>query len=231
MANSNIYFGSDTEDAISEWLKATSQSERDMIFTEHIYPVFHLMADKLVHKFKFYPPGIPHEEICSNIVTHLYERGLPKLDQQLGKAYSYCTRCTINYILAKRQEYYTKSIDKADVIEIDRARNVYNEMHQKTYQDDLSIFIDLWVAWYDAHIYELYEKEKCIKIVDAILEIFRSRKGIEVFQKKLLYILIRERAKCSTSEITPIVKKVRAHFADMYKTYKSENKIALYNYH
>ena len=226
-SKSNVYFGVETEDAIFKWLEAPNQQIKDAIFTKEIYPVFLILSEKLVHKFKYYPTGVPYDEVCANIVTHLYERGLPKLDRTRGKAFSYCTRCAINYILANRADHYSKKIKRADVLEIDSSRNVSEELHIQSERDELSIFIDLWIEWYDVHLYELYEKEKHIKIVDAVLEIFKSRKSIDLFQKKLLYILIRERANCNTTEITPIIKQIKAHFMKMHRTYVLENKIEL----
>jgi len=221
------YFGKATEDAIFRWQQAPTQSQKDVIFTNEIYPVFNILAEKLIHKFKFYPDHMTLAEVRANIVTHLYEKGLPKIKQVKGKAFSYCTRTSINYILAKRREYHNKKIKKTDVTEIDNSRDIYTEIHAQNYQDDLSLFIDLWVDWYDTNLYNLYSKEKSIKIVDAVLDLFRARRNIEIFQKKSLYILIRERSGCNTNEITPVIKKIKAHFKDMYTTYKTENKLEL----
>jgi hypothetical protein len=58
--------------------------------------------------------------------------------------------------------------------------------------DKLSKFMDEYVEFVSINIYKLFPKEFDAKIADAVLELFRKRESIDVFNKKALYIYIHE---------------------------------------
>ena len=62
-------------------------------------------------------------------------------------------------------------------------------------------------------MYKYFPKENDAKIADAILELFRKRDNLEVFNKKALYIYIREMVDAKTPKITKIADKLY----DIYK--------------
>ena len=48
-----------------------------------------------------------------------------------------------------------------------------------------------------------------LRTADAILELFRKRENIELFNKKAIYIYIREMTDQSTPQITKVIKKMK----------------------
>ena len=63
---------------------------------------------------------------------------------------------------------------------------------------------------------------------DSLLELFRIRENIDNFNKKALYILIRERTGLKTQNITKVVNKMKKDFTQMFLTYqKSGNLIRI----
>ena len=79
--------------------------------------------------------------------------------------------------------------------------------------DQVSEFLDLYVTYCTANIYELFPKDEDAQIADAILELFRKREHITIFNKKALYIYIREIIDIKTPRIT----KVASELGDLYK--------------
>ena len=69
------------------------------------------------------------------------------------------------------------------------------------------------------NIYTLFPKEGDAKIADAILELFRKRENIEIFNKKALYIYIREIIDVKTPKITKIANKLYNMFKIHYYFY------------
>ena len=63
------------------------------------------------------------------------------------------------------------------------------------------------------------------KILFALLEIFRTRDNIENFNKKALYIMIREMTNVKTGYITRIVNIVKQKYIDLYKIYTNRTTI------
>jgi hypothetical protein len=69
------------------------------------------------------------------------------------------------------------------------------------------------------NIYTIFPKEYDAKIADAILELFRKRDNIDVFNKKALYIYIREMVDVKTPKITKIANKLHKVFKEKYMLY------------
>jgi len=87
------------------------------------------------------------------------------------------------------------------------------------YEDKLSHFIDLYVAYCTENIYKYFPKEYDAKVADAILELFRKRENIDIFNKKALYIYIREMIDVKTPKITKIAKVLYSIFQEKYLFY------------
>ena len=92
-----------------------------------------------------------------------------------------------------------------------------NKNHK--YEDRLSLFIDKYVEYCTDRIYILFPKGNDASIADAILELFRKRDNIDVFNKKALYIYIREMVDVKTPKITKIANKLYDIFKKKYLFY------------
>ena len=115
---------------------------------------------------------------------------------------------------------YKKRIDKVPVEELET-----NEDYSYTLDDDgqhkdrLSYFIDDYTEYVTENIFELFPKEDDAKIADAILELFRKRENIDIFNKKALYIYIREIIDAKTPKITKIANRLYDIFRENYAFY------------
>ena len=87
------------------------------------------------------------------------------------------------------------------------------------YEDKLSIFIDQYVNECTENIFKIFPKGNDAKIADAILELFRKRDAIDVFNKKALYIYIREMIDVKTPKITKIANVLYGIFKKKYLFY------------
>jgi hypothetical protein len=79
--------------------------------------------------------------------------------------------------------------------------------------------MDLYVEYCTANIFTLFPKEEEAKIADAILELFRKRDHLTIFNKKALYIYIREIIDVKTPRITKISIKLNNIFKTNYIFY------------
>ena len=59
----------------------------------------------------------------------------------------------------------------------------------------------------DKNLNKLFPKEMDAKTADAIMELFRKCESLDIFNKKALYIYIREMVDVETPQITKITKK------------------------
>jgi hypothetical protein len=86
-------------------------------------------------------------------------------------------------------------------------------------KSDLDKYIDIFVEYTTQNIYELFPKKNDAQIADAILELFRKREDLDVFNKKALYIYIREMVDAKTPKITKIANQLHEIFKSSYVFY------------
>jgi hypothetical protein len=101
-----------------------------------------------------------------------------------------------------------------------------DELNLKGYkhEDKLSLFMDLYTTHCTTYIYDIFPKKYDAQIADAILELFRKRDSIDVFNKKALYIYIREQVDVKTPKITKIANVLYGIFKEKYLFYLEHNR-------
>ena len=90
----------------------------------------------------------------------------------------------------------------------------------RTKNDQLADFVDQFVDYCTENIYMIFPKEKDARIADSILELFRRRDILEIFNKKALYFNIREMVDAKTPKITSIATRLARIFQEKYLIYQ-----------
>ena len=217
---SKNYFTQDTEDAIVLYNNTPDPEIRSDIYRDRIHYAFFKLTENIIHTFKFYYTEVDDiEHLQHEVITFLLSK-LDKFDPTRGaKAYSYFGTIAKRYLILSNQKNYKKRIDKAPVSVLEEDENHSYVIDGDNVQDRLSLFMDEYVEYVTEHIYELFPKGNDAQIADAILEIFRKREDIDVFNKKALYIYIREMVDVKTPKITKIANRLYAIFKDNYIFY------------
>ena len=217
------YFTQDTEDAIVLYNNTLDPAVRSKIYNNRIHYGFFKLTENIIHTFKFYYTEVDNiEDLQHEIITFLLTK-MHLFDPSKGaKAYSYFGTIVKRYLIINNTKNYKKRVDKAPVTEIeadDRFSYNITDVTEPTQNDKLYMFMDEYVEYCTQNIYELFPKENDAKIADAILELFRKRDNIDVFNKKALYIYIREIIDVKTPKITKIADKLYDIFKEHYFFY------------
>jgi hypothetical protein len=96
---------------------------------------------------------------------------------------------------------------------------VVNETYVAQNLEFQSAFMDFFTDYMDLHMKSLFPKERDQKIADSLNELFRLRANLYSYNKKALYILIRERTGVSTQYITKIVGRYKIIYSQLYSDY------------
>jgi DNA-directed RNA polymerase specialized sigma subunit len=219
---SKNYFTQETEDAIVAYNTSTDFEEKSKIYETKIHYAFFKLTQNIIHTFKFYYTEVDNiEDLQHEVITFLLSK-IHKFDPSRGaKAYSYFGTIVKRWLILYNETNYKKRVKSTPIATIEEDGNhsyVIEEnnnmaVSKLSQNDKLSLFIDLYVEYCTANIYNLFPKEMDAKIADAILELFRKRENLDVFNKKALYIYIREMIDVKTPKITKIADK-------LYDTYK-----------
>jgi len=212
------YFTFITEQAIHAYNTEENKYKRDKVFKDYINYPFHKLVENVYHTFKFTYFDVPYEDVQKEVVAFMTEK-ISKFQPGKGKAFSYFTIIARNYLIIQNNSNYKKLKARTTTDAIDMERDLGTEMNLSEHQEGLKDFIDLWVKWYDENLNKHFSNERDIQIADTVLELFRLRATLESFNKKALYILIRERTGMKTQFITKVVNIMKGQFELMYKEY------------
>lgn len=230
---SKNYFTKETEDAILLFNQLDDVAERNKLYEEKIRYAFEKLAENIIHTFKFYYFDVPYEDVKHEVVAFLNEKIHKYTDPTKGKAFSYFSIVAKNYLIIHNNNNYDtqKNIEAPEVI--DDTRNVVNEVTRNEDVEEKSEFMDMFVQYMDRNLTLFFKKQSDLAIADSIVELFRTRKNIENFNKKALYILIRERTGVKTQYITRVVQIIKALYMEAYHRYREKGVvyIDLSNYH
>lgn len=224
---SNVYFTKITDIAICAYNRIEDDRiKREKIYRRFIYPAFMKLAENLINKVKPTYIDSSFVDLQTDLVTYLTER-LNKFKPDSGKAYSYYTRTSFNYLIAENQKAYAKL--KADTMEldIDEQRNIITEIHNDEMRETLKYFMDAYIEYCYEHLNYIFTNGTDIHVADSILHIFETRENIEDFNKKALYIFIRERTGLETSNITRVIKTLKQIYTDKFREYEQSNFVNL----
>jgi hypothetical protein len=224
---SNNYFTKITDMAISAYNQSVeNEALREKIYRRFIYPAFMKLSENIINKIKPDYIDSSFQDLQTDLVTFLTAR-LNKFNPNAGKAYSYYTRTALNYIIAENQKGYAKV--KADTLEIDidERRNVITEIHNAEMRETLEYFMDAYIEYCYDNLNYIFTNPTDIHVADSVLHIFESRENIENFNKKALYIFIRERTGLETTNITRVIKVLKDIYEIKFKEYERTDFINL----
>jgi hypothetical protein len=214
------YFTQDTENAINEYNSTTDFELKDKIYRERIHYAFFKLTENIIHTFKFYYTEVDNiQDLQHEVITFLLSKIHLFNPAKGAKAFSYFGTIAKRYLIITNTKNYKKRVDKAPIEEIESNEDFSYRIDEGSSQDRLSNFLDEYVEHCTNNIYVLFPKETDAQIADAILELFRKREDIDVFNKKALYIYIREIIDAKTPKITKIADKLYNIFKQHYYFY------------
>ena len=214
------YFTQDTEDAIVLYNNTDDSEKRSNIYRERIHYGFFKLTENIIHTFKFYYTEVDNiEDLQHEVITFLLSK-IHLYDQTKGaKAYSYFGTIAKRYLILSNQKNYKKRVDTAPIEILEEDENHSYNIDGDNHDERLSQFIDQYTNYCTEHIFRLFPKEYDAQIADAILELFRKRENLDVFNKKALYIYIREQVDVKTPKITKIANQLYDIFKENYIFY------------
>jgi len=218
----NQYFTQATEDAIVRYNASTDPEERSEIYRKDIHYAFFKLTENIIHTFKFYYTEVNEiEHLQHEVITFLLDK-IHLFDQTKGfKAFSYFGTIAKRYLIIQNTKNYKKRVDKAPVDELHHnLKYSYDMDYNPMEKDDLSDFTDEYVEYCTENIYKLFPKEKDAVVADAILELFRKREVMDIFNKKALYLCIREMVDVKTPHITRVADQLGIIFKKNFLFYK-----------
>jgi hypothetical protein len=209
---SREYFTKDTEDAIVAYLKSDDPVERNKLFNEKIDYSFHKLAEFIIHTFKFYYTEMTNvEDLKHEVVAFLLDK-LHHYNPEKGKAFSYFGTIAKRYLIVYNENNYKQMKIRGDMEEVDEDKKVYNELIRESDNIDLSSYMNSYVKHIDENIDNIFVNEVDKSIAQAVIQIFRRRENLEVFNKQHFYLYVREITGQNTANVTKVIKVLKSEY-------------------
>ena len=221
---SKIYFGTPVQNAIIRYNTSDSPVIKNRIYKEHIAYAFNKLAENLIHTFKFYYFDYPLDEVKHEVVAFLVMQ-MPKYQSDNCRAFSYFSVVGKNCLILHNNNNYKKMKIHDQIAVLDYKRNITSERSLGEANDFNVEFVDQMLDYWDNNITNIFRRQKDILVADSVLELFRRRMNIENFNKKALYIMIREMTGSNTQHITRVINQMKNYYFTMLEEFQKDGKI------
>ena len=215
---SKQYFTLDTEEAIIEYNKTSDQRIKNKLYVERIQYPFAKLAENILNTFKFSYFDVSKEDVQMEVISNLIEK-IHMFQEGKGKAFSYFSIVAKNYLILKNNGNYKRFKKTSLLSEMPENWSPENDFRETQFGEELNEFKELMLKYWDKNLTRVFTKKRDIQIADAVLELFRRSHHIENFNKKHLYLLIREMTDCKTHYITKVVNEMKKHQTKMLNDY------------
>jgi hypothetical protein len=220
----NYYFNETTEKAIIRYNNTDDARLKNKIYSQHISYPFDKLAENIIHTFKFYYFDVPSEQVKHEVVSFLV-MNIHKFKEGKGKAFSYFSIVAKNYLILHNNKNYKnyKIHDKMDVL--DYGNNIRASQELREIASFNREYVDQMLDYWEENLPNIFRRQKDILVADAVLEMFRRRENVENFNKKALYILIREMTGSKTQHITRIVNVMKKYNTNLMSEFRNTGQI------
>ena len=214
---SNQYFTKVHENAILEYIGTEKMSLRNELYRDVIGPVFAEMINKIVFTYKF--TNLPNvDSLKGECEMHLVTV-LSNFDPSKGsKAFSYFSVITKNWFIAKVKKTAIQLKREAGYDEISKRiemqhLSIYNKYDSEREQKEFMEYLWKEIEKWDKQ--NLKENER--KVLDAIKILFEDADNIEIFNKKAIYLYIREITSLNTKQVLNNLNRFRLEYRNFKK--------------
>ena len=221
---SKVYFGTPVQEAIIRYNDSDDPVVRNKIYSEEIAAAFDKLAENLIHTFKFYYFDYSFKDVKDEVVSFLVMQ-MPKYRPDKGRAFSYFSVVGKNYLILNNNNNYKKMKSQDDISVLDFNRDVQGESTTGEVTEYYGEFVEQMLEYWENNITNIFKRQKDILVADSVLEIFRRRQNIENFNKKALYIMIREMTNSNTQHITRVINQMKNYYYNMIEEFSTTGNI------
>ena len=218
----NYYFTKDHENAIILYIASADNKQRTALYIEFIQPAFNEMVDKITYTYKF--TTLPNIDALRDECKVWLTTVLDKYDSSKGsKAFSYFSVITKNWFIhkvKKNAKQTRREIQYEDVNHDLEQRYLSTYNNYDTIREKREFWEHLWgeiSLWEEEN---LKPNEK--RVLEAIKILFSNSDNIEIFNKKAIYLYIREITGLNTKQVVSSLNRIRKRYREFKEEWDKE---------
>ena len=209
----NLYFTKDHENAIVQYARTDDIKIRTELYIEYIAPAFNEMVDKIIYTYRF--TSLPNIDVLKDECKIWLTTILDKYDPNKGsKAFSYFSVITKNWFIHKVRKTNQSNKREVQLDQISKTNDISNITVENEYykkREELEFWRSLWQ---EINLWEqnINMKPNEQKVYEAIKILLESPDTIEIYNKKAIYLYIREITGLNTKQVVNNLNKMRVRY-------------------
>ena len=215
---SNKYFTKVHENAIINYASTQDKAIRTELYITFIGPAFDELVDKIVYTYKFNNlPNIDYlKDDCKLWLITILDKYDP---ERKSKAFSYFSVITKNWFIHKvkqNSKRLKRDVQYEDITSQIESEQLTTENKYESNREQMEFWQNLFNEIQGWEKLKLKDHER--KVLEAIKILFNSIDEIEIFNKKAIYLYMREITGLNTKQIVNNLNRIRKR----YRSFKSE---------
>ena len=217
--NKNYYFTKIHEEAVVKYAATEDIKIRTELYIDLIEPAFSELVDKIIYTYKF--TTLPNIDVLKDECKIWLMTILDKYDPNKGsKAFSYFSVITKNWFIHRVKKNSQKTRREINYDDITKdleqehlsARNPYESRREEA---------EFWkYLWKEIEAWENEDlKPNEEKVLYAVRVLLEKSNEIEIFNKKAVYLYLRELTGLNTKQVVNNLNKLRSRYHVFKKTW------------
>lgn len=242
--SNKTYFGKKEEIAIKKYInEETLQEEKKELYNNIIFSAFLKLSENIINtygtKHRFFELGYTFNELINISLSILHSKIYLFNPNRIGKkglpvkAFSFfgtvLKRDLINLSIRNQKDNIRHiSIDNEDTYIDYNAKTLYYKDQDNI---DNKFFISMLAKWFNKYAEKIGITTNIERnILDAILYQLTNIDSLELFNKKAIYITIKEITGVESAKITPVLNKLKVTYPAIRNIYLEEGRIGSGSY-
>lgn len=214
------YWGKEQEEAIIEFNKSDDIKIKHKIYNDIIFPAFFKLIENIYYTYNFNTILYDYEQTRHEAMAHLYDK-LNKFDPNSGsKSFSYFGTIVKNWMIQQsnmmKKQVSINDDAVTDIYVLDKSLEFYNDTEKE--KDDYN-FIKELTSNFDLLINNKHFNKEDLAVLEIINDILKNYNKFTIYNKKQLYVYVREATDLPSRKITKSIKKIRATYCEIKESF------------
>jgi hypothetical protein len=219
---SSIYWAEEQEKAIADYINETDYVKRNDIFQKKLYKPFKKLVENIIFTYKLYRTDLEAQDLQSDCLSFLVTK-IEKFDTKSGaRAFAYFGTIAKHYLMGEKKIIYKQTVSSSGVEEshndiVKNEEYVFNPNKDNEQDKNATVFESI-ISLLEEELSNPKMPDSDKKVAEAIVYIFKNHNMLEVYNRNLVYHLLKETTGLQGKEITYSLGRLKK----FYKVFKDE---------
>lgn len=208
------YFDERVDQAIHQYNQETDSHIRSVIYETSIHKPMRKLIENVIHKHQFRNTDIEHVPMA-NTIHEIEVQMMEKMylfDPSRGKGFSYFNWSVFTSLIILTRDVNKRIQSRGEYDEVDNSDIVYDRYVTNDYEKTemkRDYYTDSFVEFLEENVGKYFTTRSERIIAESIILIIKNRAIIDIFDKKSLFMYVRNIHKCSHQKYSDVFKTIR----------------------